>query len=117
MQPDGTNSTQAKREKKGRGSVWGSRRWPGAEFDLDKREENIESVLLSGCHKNWRKTSGYHAFMWLLDISLTMLIAMPITDSWMFRSQIEAFEDFRTISKYTPANPEVKQPDADKPND
>lgn len=29
----------------------------------------------------------------------------------MFRSQIEALEDFNTISKYTPANPEVKQPD------
>jgi hypothetical protein len=60
------------------------------------------------------KIIGDHASVWLLDVSLTKLIAMPITDSWMFRSQIEAFEDFRTISKYTPANPEVKQPDANK---
>ena len=35
----------------------------------------------------------------------------PITDNWMFLSQIEAFDDFNTISKYTPANPDVKHPE------
>jgi hypothetical protein len=29
----------------------------------------------------------------------------------MFLSQIEAFDDFNTISKYTPANPDVKHPE------
>jgi hypothetical protein len=28
----------------------------------------------------------------------------------MFLIHIDAFEDFNTISKYTPANPDVRQP-------
>ena len=41
---------------------------------------------------------------------LTILIAIPIKESWMFLIQIEAFDDFNTISKYTPAKPDVKHP-------
>ena len=41
---------------------------------------------------------------------LTRLIINPMTDNWIFLSQIEAFDDFNTISKYTPANPDVKHP-------
>ena len=41
---------------------------------------------------------------------------IPMIESCMFRIQIDVFEDFKTISKQTPAKPEVKQPKRKKDN-